>query len=83
MPTCDPQSFTGITQARFDCLKQKAAAAGIVINGDSGQANRDGIIIRWQFDPGAQTLQLQCLDHPFFLNCALVNGQLHSLVNGC
>jgi hypothetical protein len=83
MPTCDPQSFTGITQARFDCLKQKAAAAGIAINADSGEANRDGIIVRWQFDPGAQTLELQCMGHPFFLNCSLVNSQLQALVAGC
>jgi hypothetical protein len=57
MGACATQTFTGITQAQFDCISQKAQAeTGIVINGNTGSAGQDGITIRWAFDPVGQTL---------------------------
>ena len=83
MAACATQTFTGITQSRFDCLVQKAQAAGIAISGNSGVASQDGITIRWQFDPGAQTLELQCTGTPFFLSCGTINGEIHNIVDEC
>jgi hypothetical protein len=83
MGACATQTFSGVTQARFDCLVQKAAAAGIAIAGDVGQASKDGITIRWQFDPAGQTLELQCTDSPFFLPCGTINAKIHDLVDAC
>ena len=80
---CATQLFSGITQARFDCLVQKAQAAGIAIAGDVGVANKDGITIRWQFDPVGETLEMQCTDSPFFLSCGTINGKIHDLVDAC
>ena len=81
---CETQTFTGITQARFNCLVQKAAqTSGIAISGNTGSADKDGITIRWQFDPVAQTLELQCTESPFFVPCGTINAQIHNLVNGC
>ena len=80
---CATQLFQQITQARFSCLLQKASNAGIAINGNEGEASKDGITLRWKFDPVSQTLELQCLDLPFFLSCGDVNGKIHDLVDSC
>ena len=83
MAGCASQTFSGITQARFDCLVQKAQAAGIAIAGNVGEASKDGVTVRWQFDPANQALELQCTASPFFLSCDTVNGKIQDLVNGC
>jgi hypothetical protein len=81
MASCATQTFSGITQARFNALIQKASSFGITVSGDSGQASKDGVTIRWAFDPTAQTLELQCLSAPFFIGCGTVNSQIHNLVD--
>lgn len=44
--SCAIQIFENGTQARLDCLTQKANSAGTAIGGDAGQASKDGIAIR-------------------------------------
>ena len=83
MANCATQIFEDFTQARFDCLVQKAMAAGIAIAGNDGTASKDSITIRWHFDPAAQTLELQCMAHPFLLSCGDVNGKIHDIVDEC
>ena len=83
MAVCATQIFTSITQSRFNCLVQKAQASGIAIAGNAGTASKDGITIRWQFDPVGQTLELQCTGTPFFLSCGTINGEIHNIVDEC
>jgi hypothetical protein len=81
--SCAAQVFSGITDARFQCLVAKASANGIAISGNSGSASKDGITIAWNFDPGSQTLTLQCTATPFFLPCSVINGKIHEMVDAC
>lgn len=83
MASCATQTFENFTQARFDCLVQKATSAGITVSGYDGTASRDSITIHWHFDPLAQTLQLQCTQYPFFLSCGDINGKIHDIVDEC
>ena len=83
MAECATQTFSGITQARFDCLVSKAQSAGIAITGNVGVASKDGVTVRWQFDPVGETLELQCTASPFFISCETINGQIQSLVGQC
>jgi hypothetical protein len=83
MAGCDPQTFTGFTQAQFDCLVQKAATAGIAISGNSGSGEQRGIAMSWSYDPATQTLTLHCTDKPIFLTCGMINGQVQNLVSSC
>jgi hypothetical protein len=80
---CATQVFQNITQARFNCLVNKAAGLGIVIDTNEGQATKDSVTLRWKFDPTANTLELQCLSAPFFLSCGQINQQIHDEVDGC
>lgn len=87
MTACAAQVFSGITQARFDCLAKAASAHGIVIGGNQGQTVvNHGIVhakISWSYDPNAQTLTLQYLNPSFLAPCDTVNGMLHDLVDSC
>jgi hypothetical protein len=83
MAGCASQTFSGITQARFDCLVQKAQASDLAISGNVGVTSKDGITISWNFDPVSQTLELQCTDAPFLLPCETINGRINELVDGC
>jgi hypothetical protein len=83
MAACPALKFDNFKQARFDCLVEKAHSAGITISGHAGEATRSGVTVRWHFDPAAGTLQLHCIDLPFFLSCDLINGQLQSMIARC
>jgi hypothetical protein len=87
MAACAAQVFSGITQARFDCLVKTASANGITISGNAGTAVvKHGIVsvtISWNYDPNAQTLTLQYLNPGFLAPCDKVNGMLHDLVDSC
>lgn len=83
MGPCATQVFTGVTQARFNCLVEKAQTAGITIAGNVGQATQHGLTVRWSFDPINQVLELQCTEAPFFLSCGKINGKIHDLVDEC
>jgi hypothetical protein len=87
MAPCAAQVFSGVTQERFNCLVQTATANGIKISGNQGQAVvKHGIVsamIRWDYDPAAQTLTLQYLNPSFLAPCDRVNGMLHDLLDSC
>src|SRR4051812_10611882 len=83
MAKCPVQTFTGIEAAQFDCLKEKATAAGITIDGDSGSATKAGVTITWEYNRTEKELQLQCTDAPFWISCGVVSSQITSLVENC
>jgi len=80
MSSCAVQVFSNVTPAQFDCLSQKASAAGINI---SGNASQDGITVEWTFDPEATTLSIQCTAAPFYVPCATINAKINDLVQNC
>ena len=80
---CAKQTFSAISQDQFNSLLSKAAAAGLPLNGNSGQASKSGFTIQWNYDPAASVLEIQCLSNPFFVPCSSVNGKIHDLVEEC
>jgi hypothetical protein len=83
MSACAAQTFDNFTQAGFNCLVQKAAGFGVTISTNQGQTTKDSVTISWNFDPVANTLQIQCLSHPFFLSCGTINQTIHDTVDSC
>jgi hypothetical protein len=83
MSSCAAQTFSNVTPAQFDCLSQKASAAGINISGNTGTASQDGITVEWTFDPAATTLTIQCTSAPFYVPCAMINAKISDLVESC
>jgi hypothetical protein len=87
MAACAAQVFSGITEERFNCLVQKAAASGITIDGNQGQTVIKHALVSaqlsWNFAAVSQTLTLQYLNPSFLAPCDKVNGLLHDLVDSC
>ena len=76
-----PQVFNGVTPDQYARLAERAKAAGIDINGNSGAASKFGVEVAWNYVPATQELTLQCLKTPFFMKAADVDEKVKSLLN--
>ena len=79
--SCAKQTFANVTPDQFSALSAKAAASGISMSGNVGQASRSGFTVAWTYDPAAQTLEIQCVSGPFLVPCSTINGRIHDLVD--
>jgi len=80
MSASAPHVFRGVTPDKYARLVEKARAAGIELNGNSGTASKFGVEIAWNYSPEAQELTLQCLKTPFFMSAADANKRIQTLV---
>jgi len=69
-----------VSPARFEELAQRARAAGIPLDGNSGSATKFGIEVAWNYSPETQELTIQCLRTPFFLKFDDVDAKIRELV---
>ena len=76
-----PQVFTNITPEQYERLAAKARTSGIELNGNSGTASKLGVEVGWNYDPGAQSLTIQCLKAPFFMKASDVDSRIQKLVH--
>jgi hypothetical protein len=76
-------SYNNVTSAAWSCCVNAAAQYGVQITGPSGEANKDGFTIVWNYNQGAQTLSIQCTDSPFWAPCSLINGKIDGAVEAC
>lgn len=81
---CASQDFEGVTSDKWACAKNAVRDRyGIVVNTDSGTASKDGFTLTWNYNPGAQTLQVQCTDSPWWAPCSAINGQIQDIAGSC
>jgi hypothetical protein len=84
MSACNEQVFNGITPARWECIRQAMQGrTGVSLATDTGTASKSGFTMRWNFDPLAQVLTVQCLEKPFIVPCSVIESTLTGIVNGC
>ena len=83
MGSCAKQTFSGVSQDRFDRIRAKADSYGVKITDNNGSVSKDGLTFSWDYDTTSQTLQITCLDSPFFLSCGTINSEIHSLIDSC
>jgi hypothetical protein len=69
------QIFHGISRAIFARLRRKASKFGIRVASPKGEAVKDGVVIQWNYDPGAELLEVECRA-PFWLNSTQVSRNL-------
>ena len=77
---CPEQVFNSISAEQFALIVDKAAAAGININGHAGEMSRAGFSVRWEFEPATRTFTIQCIERPFLISCAAINNRIQELV---
>jgi hypothetical protein len=76
-----PLIFNGINSEQYAKLAEKARAAGIDIQGNSGTASKYGVQVAWSFAAEEQQLTFQCLKTPFFVSAADVESRIRALVS--
>jgi hypothetical protein len=83
MAECQEQGFSGITSEHFAFFLSKAEQLGIpdlVGKGNSGEASRSGVTVKWSYDPEQKMLTVQCTKSPMLLPCSLINSKMQEAV---
>jgi len=80
MNSSAPLTFKGITPGQYAVLVDKANAAGLALNGNSGTASRLGVEVAWSYTPESGLLSIQCLRAPFFMKAEDVNAKIEAVI---
>lgn len=81
MNACESQTFTGISESTWNRLVTKAVEAKLPVSpGHSGQASQDGFTVRWRYSSSAETLEIQCLESPWWAPCPMIQRKIEELV---
>jgi hypothetical protein len=64
-------------------MVERAAAMGLIIDGDAGETSHMSFDLRWHFDPATELFTVQCTRRPFMVNCATINERISELVDSC
>src|SRR4051795_4594736 len=76
---CDPLSYSGVDELQWASLKETIGREyGISIDSARGEASKRGFTLKWAYEPGEETLEIQCLQKPFITPCAVVNSYINS-----
>jgi hypothetical protein len=77
---CDPLRYAGVDASKWAQTKDLVDREyGIRIESDSGEAGKKGFTLKWTYNPGEQTLQIQCSDKPFLVPCGVVNDRIKGM----
>jgi hypothetical protein len=81
---CDAQNFSEVDSDKWTCIKNEVHDDyGFTIDTDNGTASKSGFTFTWNYNFGAQTLQVQCTDSPFWASCTTINGQIQNIARNC
>jgi len=83
MTGCPPITLTGVTDAAWQCLRNRALAVGIRVAGDSGSASAQGASVEYHRDPETHTLTVTITQLPGWADCAMVTTRLREAAAGC
>jgi hypothetical protein len=79
---CNPVVFGNVTAGQFQSLAASFTAKyGIQVNGTAGTQSKNGTTITWNFNAVANTLTVQCLAHPIYWGCPLINLDIQQLAS--
>lgn len=71
-------TFYRINRSMFSRLCKLAGARGLNIWRPSGETEKDGVIIQWNYDASNETLEVECVHAPFWFNPVRITDQLGS-----
>jgi len=81
---CDPLTYSGVDATKWACAKEVVSREyGIRIESDRGEESKRGFTLRWAFDVGEQTLQIECSKKPFLVPCGAVNSRINAAAEKC
>lgn len=72
----EPITFSNVQPGDWDKICRGLAGQGIHVKSPVGSMERDGVQMRWSYDPGSQTLTVQCLKKPWIFPASAVQQRL-------
>jgi hypothetical protein len=74
---CDPLMYSDVDAAKWATLRETIESQyGIGIDSERGEASKRGFTLKWAYEPGEATLEIQCLKKPFITPCGVVNNYI-------
>ena len=74
---CDPLSYSGVDASKWARVRDTVEREyGIRIESNRGDASKRGFTLKWTYEPGEETLRLQCLKKPFLTPCRVINSYI-------
>jgi hypothetical protein len=81
---CDPLTYSGVNASKWACAKDVVSREyGIRIDSDRGEASKRGFTLKWTYEAGEQTLQIECSKKPFLVPCGVVNDRINAAADKC
>jgi hypothetical protein len=81
---CDPLAYSDVDAAKWACAMDTVSREyGIRIESESGEASKRGFTLKWAYDAGERTLQIQCSKKPFLVPCGVVNNRINDAAKKC
>jgi hypothetical protein len=84
MPVCRPVvvRFPETARQRFYAFRARirVQAVNVIVVGDTGSADGDGLKLIWIYDEPAQTLTVTCTERPWWKSAAEVETRIRGVV---
>jgi hypothetical protein len=81
---CEQRNYSDVDASQWACVRETVKREyGIDIQSDASEATEKGFKLRWRYEPGPQSLEVQCLDKPFIVPCGVVNGRITKAIAQC
>ena len=73
------QTFRGITRTIFARLRRRASKVGIHVASPKGEAIKDGVKIRWDYDARTELLEVEC-KVPFWIDANRIHADVRQQI---
>jgi hypothetical protein len=81
---CAVLTYSGVDPSKWACARDTVSREyGIRIDSDHGEASKRGFTLKWTYEAGAQTLQIQCSKKPFLVPCGVINDRINAAADKC
>ncbi|HEX2080709.1 MAG TPA: hypothetical protein VHG08_23595 [Longimicrobium sp.] len=81
---CPTITLSGIDQAVWECIRQRASSSGISIPpGDSGTINTPEAEVEYAWDAAGESLAVTVVRKPAWIACELIESRVRQAAAGC
>jgi hypothetical protein len=72
--------FAAVDESKWALVRESVNREyGMQIDSERGEQSQRGFTLEWTYEPGAQTLRIQCTGKPFIVPCGVVNKRISDL----
>ena len=81
--TCQPMTFSNISNITFECMKSKLQNYGVSVpTGNERELSKKGVTANFMWDEKSN-LTIGVTELPFLVRCETASNELNNFVNSC